>query len=75
VITCNTNGRSVSEVVADAKRDIASHVNLGNGMQLVFTGAAETQAEAHRNLMASSALALKFGRFGRVAGEVEEDMP
>lgn len=58
VITCNTQGRSVTEVVADARQAIAKQVELGKGMQLVFTGAAEAQAEAHRNLAVSSSLAL-----------------
>ena len=58
VITCNTQGRSVKEVVADARQAIAKQVDLGKGMQLVFTGAAEAEAEAHRNLAASSTLAL-----------------
>jgi CzcA family heavy metal efflux pump len=58
IITCNTHGRSVTEVVADARLAIASQVNLKPGMQLIFTGAAEAQAEAHRNLAAYSALAL-----------------
>lgn len=58
VITCNSQGRSVKEVVADARQAIAKQVDLGKGMQLVFTGAAEAEAEAHRNLAASSALAL-----------------
>jgi len=58
VITCNTAGRSVNEVVADAKSAVATQVNLPAGTQLVFTGAAEAQAEAHRNLAASSALAV-----------------
>ncbi len=58
VITCNSQGRSVKEVVADARQAIAKQVDLGKGMQLVFTGASEAEAEAHRNLAASSALAL-----------------
>jgi len=58
VITCNTEDRSVKEVVADARQAIAKQVDLGTGMQLVFTGAAEAEAEAHRNLAASSTLAL-----------------
>jgi CzcA family heavy metal efflux pump len=58
VITCNTNGRSVNEVVADAKAAIAKGVDVPAAMQLVFTGAAEAQAEAHRNLAASSTLAV-----------------
>ena len=57
VITCNTQGRNVSEVVADARLAISKKVDLGKGMQLVFTGAGEAQAEAHRNLAASSVLA------------------
>jgi Cu/Ag efflux pump CusA len=56
VITCNTAGRGVNEVVAEAKKTVAAQVDLPAGMQLVFTGAAEAQAEAHRNLAASSAL-------------------
>ncbi|MEI7928098.1 MAG: efflux RND transporter permease subunit, partial [Verrucomicrobiales bacterium] len=58
VITCNTRDRSVSEVVADAKAAIASQVNLDSGMHLIFTGAAEAEAAAHRNLIASTSLAL-----------------
>ena len=58
VITCNTQGRSVTEVVADARRAIAAQVDLPAGMQLVFTGAAEAQAAAQRNLAESSVLAL-----------------
>lgn len=58
VITCNSQGRSVNEVVADAKKKIAAEVNLPAGMLLVFTGAAESEAEAHRNLAASSTLAV-----------------
>lgn len=56
MITCNTAGRGVNEVVAEAKKTVAAQVDLPAGMQLVFTGAAEAQAEAHRNLAASSAL-------------------
>ena len=58
VITCNTQDRSVNEVVADARRAIDTQVDTGAGMQVVFTGAAEAQAEALGNLAASSALAL-----------------
>jgi len=58
VITCNTRDRSVSEVVEEAKKTIASQVNLDPGMHLIFTGAAEAEAAAHRNLIASTSLAL-----------------
>ncbi len=58
VITCNTGDRTAAEVVGDARKMIAKQVELGPGMQLVYTGAAEAEKEAHRNLMASSALAL-----------------
>ncbi len=58
VITCNTADRAINEVVAEAKKAIAAQVILPARMQLIFTGAAEAQAEAHRNLMSSSALAV-----------------
>ncbi len=58
VITCNTQGRSVADVVADARKAIGEQVNLPRGMQIAYTGAAEAEAEAHRNLMMSSTLAL-----------------
>jgi len=58
VVTCNAGGRSVGEVVAAARSAIASQVELPRGVQLVFTGAADAQAAAHRNLIASSVLAL-----------------
>lgn len=58
VITCNTAGRSVNGVVAEAKARIAKAVELPASVQLAFTGAAEAQAEAHRNLAASSTLAV-----------------
>lgn len=58
VITCNTRDRSVHEVVADASRRIEEQVKLDPGMQVTFTGTAEAQAAAHRNLLGSSALAL-----------------
>jgi Cu/Ag efflux pump CusA len=56
VITCNTRGRSVKEVVADAKAAIKAKLNLPSGMLPVFTGAAESEANAHRSLAASSTL-------------------
>ena len=57
VITCNTTGRSVRGVVADAQKAIEQEVDLGTSMQLVFTGAAEAEDQARRNLAVSSALA------------------
>lgn len=58
VVTCNSIGRNVIDVVADAQKQVNSHVKLGKGMQVVFTGTAEAQAQAHRNLIASSSLAV-----------------
>ncbi len=58
VITCNTQGRSVADVVADARKSIGEKVTLPRGMQIAYTGAAEAEAEAHRNLMMSSSVAL-----------------
>lgn len=58
VITCNCQGRSVKELVANARQVIAEKVELSAGMQLVFTGAAAAEAVAQRNLATSSLLAL-----------------
>ena len=58
IITCNTDGRSISEVAADARKTVSGKIALDAGMQLIFTGAAEAEAEAHRNLLGSSLLAI-----------------
>jgi CzcA family heavy metal efflux pump len=58
VITCNTRGRDVVVVVADARRAISEKVRDAAGLHITYTGTAEAQAEAHRNLIGSSALAI-----------------
>ena len=58
IITCNAEGRSVAEVAAEARKTIRAQATLDPGMQLIFTGAAEAEAEAHRNLIGSSLLAV-----------------
>lgn len=56
-ITCNPEGRDVTSFVADARKQIAEKVNFPAGVYAVFTGAAEAQAAATRQLLLHSAIA------------------
>ena len=57
VITCNANGRAVSEVTAEARQKISSDAGLPAAMNFVITGTAEAEAQARRDLIISSAAA------------------
>jgi CzcA family heavy metal efflux pump len=54
IITCNPAGRDVASFVADAKRQIAEKVKLPAKVYVEFSGAAEQQATAKRELMLRS---------------------
>ena len=56
-ITCNPAGRDVSSFVAEAKAQLAAKLKLTGGVYAVFTGAAEQQATAQRQLLLHSAIA------------------
>ncbi len=53
-ITCNPAGRDVASFVADARKQIAARVKLPAGVYLEFSGAAEQQAAARRELIVRS---------------------
>lgn len=56
-VTCNTSGRDVASLVAEAKEKILKTVALPKGAYIVFGGAAQEQAAAQRELMLHSAIA------------------
>jgi CzcA family heavy metal efflux pump len=56
-ITCNPEGRDVTSFVAEAKKQVAAQVNFPAGVYAVFTGAAEAQAAATRQLLLHTAIA------------------
>ena len=56
-ITANVEERDVASFVAAAQRKIAREVALPDGVYVSFTGAAEAQARARRDLIAYSGLA------------------
>ncbi len=56
-ITCNATGRDVTSFVADARRQLAEKVSFPGGVYPVFSGAAEAQAAAQRQLLLHSMVA------------------
>jgi len=56
-VTCNTRGRDVESVVADIKRKVAGSIALPKGAYIVYSGAAEQQAAARRELILYSTIA------------------
>lgn len=56
-ITCNPQGRDVTSFVADAQKQIAARVQFPPGVYTEFTGAAEEQAAAQRELIIHSLFA------------------
>ena len=56
-ITCNPTGRDVASFVADAQKAIAAKVNFQAGVYVEFSGAAEEQAQAQRELLLHSLVA------------------
>ena len=57
-VTFNTDGRSISEVMGDARKSIDAKVHPGGGTHIGYSGAAEAEGQANRNLLLSSALAV-----------------
>lgn len=56
-VTCNTQGRDVASFVAEAKQKIAARVAFTAETYPVFSGAAEAQSEAQRELLLHSSIA------------------
>ena len=56
-ITCTPEGRDVTSFVDDAKKRIAAGVKFPGGVYAVFSGAAEAQGQATRQLALHSAVA------------------
>jgi Cu/Ag efflux pump CusA len=56
-VTCNPHGRDVKSFVAEARKKIAAQVALPAGVYLVYSGAAEQEAEARRELIVHSGVA------------------
>ena len=56
-VTCNTAGRDVARFVAEAERTVAEKVKLPAGVYAIFSGAAEEQAGARRELALHSLIA------------------
>lgn len=57
VVTCNTRGRDVSDFVHEAKSKIAEQVKFPAGVYAIFSGAAEAQSAARRELAIHSLIA------------------
>ena len=57
-VTCNVSGRDVVSFVAEAKRRISADMRLPAGSYVEFTGEAEAQSRARRDLLMHSLLAL-----------------
>jgi len=56
-ITCNPAGRDVASFVADAQKQIATQVKFPAGVYVEFSGAAQEQSAAQRELLLHSLLA------------------
>lgn len=57
VITANASGRSVTQVITDARKAFSEKLNLDPSMHFTITGTAEAEANARNDLLASSAAA------------------
>ncbi len=57
-VTCNPAGRDVASFVADARKLVADKIQLPGGVYIAFSGAAEAQAGARRELLWHFALTL-----------------
>ena len=56
-VTCAASGRDVTSFVAEARRQVAAKVSLPGGTYAVFSGAAQAQARAQRELLLHSGIA------------------
>ncbi len=57
-VTFNTDGRPISAVMADARKSIDDKIHPAGGTQISYSGAAEAESEANRNLIVSSVIAI-----------------
>ena len=55
IMTCRPEGRDVTSLVADAKKQIAAKVSFPKGVYAVFSGTAEATARARQELLLKSA--------------------
>jgi CzcA family heavy metal efflux pump len=71
-VTSNVSGRDVASFVAEARKRIESEVRLPSGVYLSYSGAAQAQAAAQREILLTSGiagvgiillLAIAFGNF------------
>lgn len=53
-VTCNVDQRAVSDFVREARQQIAAKVQLPSGVYLEWSGAAEAESAAHRELLLHS---------------------
>ena len=56
-VSCNVGGRDVASFVADARRRIGSEVRFPSGVYAIFSGEAEAQARAQREILLTSVVA------------------
>jgi Cu/Ag efflux pump CusA len=56
-VTCRPEGRDVTSLVADAKKQIAAKISFPKGVYAVFSGTAEATAKARQELLLNSAIA------------------
>jgi Cu/Ag efflux pump CusA len=56
-VTCTTSGRDTTSFVVEAKKQVTAKVSFPGGTYAVFSGAAQAQAEAQRQLLLHSAIA------------------
>jgi CzcA family heavy metal efflux pump len=56
-ITCNPSGRDIASFVADAQKEVQNQVKLPAGTYIEFSGAAEEQQAAQRELILHSLIA------------------
>lgn len=56
-VTCNTEGRDVASFVEDTRKQVAEKVKLPRGVYTEFTGAAEAQAAAQRQILLHAGIA------------------
>ncbi len=56
-VTCSPSGRDVTSFAEDAKKQVAAKVSFPGGVYAVFSGAAEEQAKAQKELLLHSAIA------------------
>jgi Cu/Ag efflux pump CusA len=57
VVTCAPQGRDVTSLVAEAKKQVTAKVNFPKGVYAVFSGTAEAAQKARQQLLLNSAIA------------------